>query len=342
MKFIDRAKIHVQAGDGGRGCVSFRREKFVPRGGPNGGDGGDGGDIVFLVKEGMSTLSSFRHKVHYRAENGASGRGARKHGRNGASLTIEVPPGTTIYLEDGENPLADLTAAGQKVVLFKGGRGGRGNASLSSGKRIAYHADPGAPGEGGWLLLELKLLADVGLVGLPNAGKSTLISAVSNARPKIADYPFTTLSPQLGVVSYGDFKSFVLADIPGLIAGASLGHGLGHYFLRQIERTRLILHLLDLSVPDNQDPIDDFETINRELGLYNPLLLEKPQIVVLTKMDLSQARARAELLIAYFGERGFPVSSVSAVSGEGMRQLVQRIGRELEKLDGAATEMVDS
>jgi GTP-binding protein len=333
MKFIDRAKIHIQAGNGGRGCVSFRREKFVPRGGPDGGDGGDGGDVIFQVKAGLSTLSSFRYKVHYRAESGSSGSGARKHGRSGAPLVIEVPPGTIIYREDSKEPLADLTAAGQQVVLFRGGRGGRGNASLSSGRKVSYQADPGRPGEEGWLILELKLLADVGLVGLPNAGKSTFISAVSNARPKIADYPFTTLSPQLGVVTHGDFKSFVLADIPGLIEGASLGQGLGHYFLRQIERTRIILHLLDLAVPADRDPVADFETINRELELYNPALLRKPQMVVFTKMDLPAARARAAEIRPYFAERSLPVFAVSAVSGEGMRQLVQHVGAELEKLD---------
>ncbi|NLC70083.1 MAG: GTPase ObgE [Desulfuromonadaceae bacterium] len=342
MKFIDRVKIHVQAGNGGRGCASFRREKFVPRGGPDGGDGGDGGDISFVVKQGMSTLSSFRHKVHYKAESGASGRGARKHGRNGASLTIEVPPGTTIFREGSDELLADLIEAGEEIILFRGGRGGRGNASLSRGRKVAYHADPGQPGEEGWLLLELKLLADVGLVGLPNAGKSTFISAVSNARPKIADYPFTTLSPQLGVVSYDDFKSFVLADIPGLIEGASLGHGLGHYFLRQIERTRIILHLLDIAVAEDRDPIADFETINRELGLYNASLLEKPQIVVFTKMDLAEARGRVERLLPYFEKHGFPVFYVSAVSGEGLRQLVQRVGAELEKLNAPPSETVVS
>ena len=338
MKFVDRVKIHVQAGNGGRGCVSFRREKFVPKGGPDGGDGGDGGDIRFQVKAGMSTLSSFRHKVHFKAGSGTSGRGSNKHGKNGAPLTIEVPPGTLIYREESEELLAELVEEGAPVTLFKGGRGGRGNAALSSGRNVSYQAQPGQPGEEGWLLLELKLLADVGLVGLPNAGKSTFISAVSNARPKIADYPFTTLSPQLGVVVWEEFKSFVLADIPGLIEGASLGHGLGHYFLRQVERTRILLHLVDCSVGAERDPVTDFETINRELGLYNPALLEKPQFVIFTKMDLPEARSQAQKLLPYFEERQLPVFCVSAVTGEGMRQLVQRVGNALERLGAAFPE----
>ena len=335
MKFIDRAKIFVKAGDGGRGCSSFRREKYVPRGGPDGGDGGDGGNVYFQVDKGLSTLVGFRKKVHFKAKNGSHGKGKNMHGRKGQHLTIEVPPGTILYEAESEKFVADLTDTDQKILLFKGGRGGRGNASLSyRGKngRLVDHAEDGKPGDEGWLRLELKLLADVGLVGLPNAGKSTFISAVSEARPKIADYPFTTLTPQLGVVRYDDFKSFVLADIPGLIEGASQGHGLGFHFLRQIERTSILLHLIDLSVPDNEDPIANFETINRELEQYGKNLLQKPQFIVFTKMDLPDAQKKIAEVLPYFEARDIRTFQVSAVTGRGMRDLVIDVARKVEEI----------
>ena len=332
MKFIDRAKIHVQAGDGGRGCVAFRREKFVPRGGPDGGDGGNGGAIRFRIRPGMSSLAPFHYKIHFHAENGKAGSGSRKHGRNGADLIIDVPPGTMIYRDEDDQLLADMTAESEEILLFAGGRGGRGNASLSSAHKISYDAQPGMEGESTWLRLELKLLADVGLVGLPNAGKSTFLSAISNARPEIADYPFTTLTPQLGVVHYNDFQSFVVADIPGLIEGAAAGKGLGHYFLRQIERTRVILHLLDPLAGEDHDALAAFDAINRELEAYDPELLKKKQLVVLTKMDVPEARQEAEQLVKRFGERHLPVFRVSAVTGEGMTPLIREVGRCLEAL----------
>jgi len=338
MKFIDRAKIFVKAGDGGRGCASFRREKFVPKGGPDGGDGGDGGHVYVQVDQGLSTLVGFRKKVHFKAANGSHGKGKNMHGRRGASLVIEVPPGTSLYEADTEELVADLTDAGDKLLLFKGGRGGRGNTSLSyRGKngRLVDYAEDGRPGEEGWLRLELKLLADVGLVGLPNAGKSTFISAVSEARPKIADYPFTTLTPQLGVVRFNDFKSFVLADIPGLIKGASQGQGLGFHFLRQIERTSILLHLIDLSVPEDQDPVTNYETINRELQQYGENLLQKPQFIVFTKMDLPDAQERIAEILPYFQTRGLPIFKVSAVTGQGIRELVLEVGRKVEELKAA-------
>jgi GTP-binding protein len=335
MKFVDRTKIFVKAGDGGRGCASFRREKFVPKGGPDGGDGGDGGNVYFRVDPGLSTLLKFRKKVHFRAGNGSHGKGKNMHGRNGPPLIIDVPPGTMLYAADSGSLLTDLTDPGEELLLFRGGRGGRGNTALSyRGKkgRLVDYAEDGGAGEEGWLVLELKLLADVGLVGLPNAGKSTFLSAVSEARPKIADYPFTTLSPQLGVVRWHDFKSFVIADIPGLIEGASQGHGLGFHFLRQIERTSILLHLIDLSVPENEGPIANYESINRELEQYGHNLLEKPQFIVFTKMDIPDAQARASLVEPYFQAKGLRVFQVSAVTGRGMKELVLTVGGKIEEL----------
>ncbi len=281
MQFIDEVKIHAKAGDGGRGCLSFRREKFIPMGGPDGGDGGDGGDILLTVDSGLGTLLDFRYKIHYRAPNGAHGRGKNMHGKSGEPLVIRVPPGTLVYDQETGELLADLTDPDTCIPLLKGGQGGRGNARFAtSTNRAPRHTQPGLPGEERWLRLELKLLADVGLVGPPNAGKSTLIAAVSAARPKIADYPFTTLVPNLGVVRYGGYKTFVMADIPGLIAGASEGHGLGTRFLRHVERTDLFLHLVDISPLQQDDPLDNFDLINRELARHKPELREKPQLVV--------------------------------------------------------------
>jgi len=331
MQFVDEVKIHVKAGDGGRGCLSFRREKFIPLGGPDGGDGGDGGNIWIEVDTGLSTLLDFRYKVHYKAQNGAPGMGKNMHGKGGDDLTITVPPGTLIYDAESGERLADLTEPGSRLLFLKGGMGGRGNARfMTSTNRAPRHTQPGIPGEERWLRMELKLLADVGLVGMPNAGKSTLISAVSAARPKIADYPFTTLVPNLGVVRYGGYKSFVMADIPGLIEGASEGHGLGTRFLKHVERTDLILHLLDLSDLQTGDPKENFAIINRELGRHKPEMLEKPQMVVLTKMDITEVREAAESLRPWFEEQGYRVFAISAVTGDGVEELVRTVGLELE------------
>ncbi len=333
MQFIDEVKIHVKAGDGGRGCLSFRREKFIPRGGPDGGDGGDGGDVVFVVDEGLGTLLDLRYKVHYKARNGSHGMGKNRHGKNGEDLLIRVPPGVLIYDQQSGELLADLKERGQRHVVVRGGQGGRGNARFAtSTNRAPRHVQPGLSGGELWLRLELKLLADVGLVGMPNAGKSTLISAVSAARPKIADYPFTTLVPNLGVVRHGGYQSFVMADIPGLIEGASEGHGLGTRFLRHIERTDLFLHLVDLSNLQEGDPVERFDTINRELEQHNPRLLDKPQLVVLTKADVTEVRERAEAVTAVFAQRGLHALQVSAVTGTGLEELVNCVARELSRL----------
>jgi GTPase len=333
MQFVDEVKIHAKSGDGGRGAVSFRREKFIPRGGPDGGDGGDGGDVWVEVDEGLGTLLDFRYKVHHRAENGDHGRGKGMHGKSGAPLPIRVPPGTLIYDAESGELLAELTEAGTRILLLKGGMGGRGNARFAtSTNRAPRHAQPGIPGEERWLRLELKLLADVGLVGLPNAGKSTLISTISAARPKIADYPFTTLVPNLGVVRYGSYQTFVVADIPGLIEGASEGHGLGTRFLRHVERTDLFLHLLDISGQQEGDPLDHFDLINRELERHNPLLLQKPQIAVLTKMDVTEAREHVDEIGRRLRERGLQVLAISAVTGDGLEELVRVVGSALERL----------
>ena len=336
MKFVDEVKIRAKAGDGGKGCLSFRREKFIPRGGPDGGDGGHGGDVVLYVDPGLGTLLDFSYQPNLRAGRGAHGRGKNMHGRNGADLRLAVPPGTLVFaLESGEK-LADLKAPGDEVVVARGGIGGRGNARFAtSTNRAPRHTQPGTPGEERELRLELKLLADVGLVGLPNAGKSTLISAVSAARPKVADYPFTTLVPNLGVVRLGSGGSFVMADIPGLIEGASEGQGLGTRFLRHVERTDLFLHLVDLSELQERDPLESFEMINAELERHNPELRAKTQLVVLTKQDMPEVQERTPLLRETFEARGYTVFAVSAVTGAGTRELVQAVGRELQALRAA-------
>ncbi|MGW8312334.1 MAG: GTPase ObgE [Desulfuromonadales bacterium] len=333
MKFIDEVKIHAKAGDGGRGCLSFRREKFVPLGGPDGGDGGRGGDVLFEVDSALSTLLDLRYKQHLKAQNGAPGMGKNMHGKSGDDLIIKVPPGTLVYDDDAGELLADLTKAGQRLPLLKGGQGGRGNARfLTSTNRAPRHTQPGTPGEERTLRLQLKLLADVGLVGRPNAGKSTLIASVSAARPKIADYPFTTLVPNLGVVRHGDFRSFVMADIPGLIEGASDGLGLGTRFLRHIERTDLLLHLVDLSGIQEGDPVDNFDQINRELARYNPTLSERPMLVVFTKQDITEVREQTDKIRPVFVARGLPTLAISAVTREGLPELVTTVSRELERM----------
>ncbi len=333
MKFIDEVKIYAKAGDGGRGCLSFRREKFVPLGGPDGGDGGRGGDVLLEVDMALSTLLDLRYKQHLKAQNGAPGMGKNMHGKSGDDLVIKVPPGTLVYDNETGELLADLTKAGQGLPLLKGGQGGRGNARfLTSTNRAPRHTQPGTPGEERTLRLQLKLLADVGLVGLPNAGKSTLISCVSAARPKIADYPFTTLVPNLGVVRHGDFRSFVMADIPGLIEGASDGQGLGARFLRHIERTDLFLHLVDLSGLQQGDPVENFDTINRELARYNQALSERPMLVVFTKQDITEVRERTAELRPAFEARGYRTLAISAVTREGLAELVTVVARELDRM----------
>lgn len=333
VKFIDEAKIYVKSGRGGKGCVSFRREKFVPRGGPDGGDGGDGGDVILIAKENMTSLLDYHYKQHYRAQNGEHGRGKNQHGKNAPPLFIPVPVGTVVRdLTTGEI-LGDLTEDGQTLLVARGGRGGRGNARFATPTNQApRYAEPGEEGEERTLILELKLLADVGIIGFPNVGKSTLISRISAARPKIADYPFTTLVPNLGVVSYNEGKTFVVADIPGLIKGAHEGAGVGIRFLKHIERTRLLIHLLDLSPLTGRDPIEDYKVTNEELEAYSPELRRKPQIIAPNKIDITEARERLKEVKDYFNKMGIEVFPISSVTGEGIKELVKEVGRRLEGL----------
>jgi GTP-binding protein len=333
MRFIDEVKLHAKAGDGGRGCVSFLREKYVPLGGPDGGDGGKGGDIILVADESITTLLDLRYRHHLTAKRGAHGLGRTKHGKNGETMIVPVPTGTLVYDLETDELLADMTEHKQEVKLLKGGMGGRGNARFqTSTNRAPRHAQPGEPGEDRELRLELKLLADVGLVGLPNAGKSTLISSISAAKPKIADYPFTTLTPNLGVVRFGDFQSFVVADIPGLIEGASDGHGLGTRFLRHIERTGLFLHLVDFSGIQPDDPYEQFDMINAELIRHNPKLADKPQFVVLTKIDTTEVQEKAAEAKAHFEQLGYRVFTISAVARTGTKELINAIGAELARI----------
>jgi len=322
--FYDRTKICVKAGDGGSGVVSFRREKYVPLGGPNGGDGGRGGDIILEADEGLRTLVDFRYRRHYKADRGEHGQGKDMHGKGAEDLTLRIPAGTLVKDEASGEILADLTLHGQRVTIAKGGRGGRGNARFMSNlNKAPTVAEKGEPGEERTLLLELKLLADVGLVGFPNVGKSTLISRVSAARPKIAGYHFTTLVPNLGVVKVED-ESFVMADIPGIIEGAHTGAGLGHEFLRHIERTRLLLHVLDISGSEGRDPIEDFQIINRELKQYSKTLAQRPMIVVPNKTDLDPSGLNLARLKEFLKE-SYEIFPISAVTGEGIKELLHRV-----------------
>jgi GTP-binding protein len=332
MKFIDEVRIKVEAGDGGRGCVSFRREKYVPKGGPDGGDGGDGADVVVVADAQLTTLLDLRYQKLYRAGRGGHGRGKEQHGRRGEDRLILVPVGTVIRDAEDGLVLADLKAPGERVVVAKGGRGGKGNAHfVSSTNRSPRQAQPGLPGEERELDVELRLLADVGIIGLPNAGKSTLIAAISAARPKIAAYPFTTLVPNLGVVSYGEGRSYVVADIPGLIEGAYRGEGLGHKFLKHVSRTSLLIHLIDASKIAEQDPLAAWRAINRELELFDPALAAKPQIVVANKIDLPEGRAKIGLLEQLLASRFLPFCAISAATGEGVRALKRLVGVKLEE-----------
>jgi len=328
--FIDEAKIFVRAGDGGRGCVSFRREKFIPKGGPDGGDGGKGGDIVFQADRNLSTLLDFRYRRHYTAERGEHGRGSDQKGRDGRDSIVRVPLGTVVRVLDSGAVLADLVTPGQRFIAAHGGRGGRGNAHFKSPtKQAPRYAQPGEAGETRWLSLELKLLADVGLMGLPNAGKSTLLACLSAARPKIASYPFTTLVPQLGIVRLRDERSCVVADIPGIIEGAHAGKGLGHQFLRHIERTRLLLHLVDMTASEEDDPLLNFDTVNRELRAYASQLADRPQVVVATKMDVPSAKPAWERFQPELAALGLRVIAISAMTGEGIGTLFDEIDRAL-------------
>ncbi len=328
--FFDEAKIYVKAGDGGNGVVAFRREAHVPRGGPNGGNGGRGGDVYLETDPQLNTLLYFHKQVHFRAANGAHGRGKNQTGAQGQELVIRVPVGTVAWDVETGLLMADLAEADERVLVARAGRGGRGNWAFRSATNQAPRiAENGEPGEERWLRLELKLLADVGIVGAPNAGKSTLLSRISAARPKIADYPFTTLEPNLGVAVVGD-RDMVWADIPGLIEGAHAGAGLGHNFLRHIERTRLLVHLLNGVSPD---PVGDYEAINQELELFNPLLADKPQIVVLNKMDVSEVREAWPEVARRLCDKGAAEPlAISAISGEGVAALLQRAAQWLAEL----------
>ncbi|MCS7221033.1 MAG: GTPase ObgE [Anaerolineae bacterium] len=333
--FFDEARIYVKGGDGGNGCVSFRREKFVPFGGPNGGNGGNGGSVYLVADPSLNTLVHFRQQVHFRAERGAHGRGKEQHGRNGADLFVPVPLGTVVYDDATGELLADLVKPGQKVLVARGGRGGRGNAAFKSPTNQAPRiAERGEPGIERWLRLELKLIADVGIVGVPNAGKSTLLARVTAAKPKIADYPFTTLEPNLGVVQIGQ-RDFVLADIPGLIEGAHQGAGLGDRFLRHVERCRALIHLLNGLSPD---PVGDWEAINQELELFNPKLADKPQLVAFNKMDLPEVRERWPAVRRALMARGVedPLA-ISAATGDGVWALLQRTLTLLDRLSAEPT-----
>lgn len=334
--FYDRAKIYVKAGNGGNGAISFRREKYVPKGGPDGGDGGRGGNVYLRVDPQVNTLLAFSYQQHFRAESGEPGRGKKQSGRDGADLVIDVPPGTVVYDDETGELLGDLVEPGETLLVARGGLGGRGNQHFATPTRQAPRlAEKGEPGEERWLRLELKLLADVGLVGLPNAGKSTLLAASSAARPKIADYPFTTLEPVLGVVTIPgrDGGSFVMADIPGLIAGAAQGAGLGHEFLRHVERTRLLVHVLDGSGGlEGRDPLADFHTINEELAAYSAELAGKPQVVAINKLDLPEAQANLPRLRGALERLGYTVFPISAATGEGVGELLFSLWERLRSL----------
>lgn len=337
MKFIDEARITVQSGKGGAGCVSLRREKYIPKGGPDGGDGGRGGDVAFKATTKKRTLYHLQFKKIYKAKNGSGGQGNNRAGKGGDSLVIELPLGTLVIDADTGDLLKDLVDPDEVFVVAKGGRGGLGNARFkSSTNRTPRFAQPGEPGQALNLRLELKLLADVGVVGLPNAGKSTLVSAMSSARPKIADYPFTTLTPNLGVVRTNRREPFIVADIPGLIEGAHTGTGLGIRFLRHVERTRILLHLVDAAAIDPDHPLKDFDTVNRELCQYSPALAEKPQLVVLNKMDVAWTEDAVTLFREAYGKGD--LLQISAAAGTGLDLLIATLCNRLDQLDEAQSE----
>lgn len=340
--FIDRTKIHVRGGHGGNGVTAFRREKFVPRGGPSGGDGGRGGDVWMVADEGFNTLLHLRYNPEHIADRGRHGEGSKRSGREGVDIVVRVPVGTQVYDAESSELLHDFTMAGARWLAARGGRGGFGNShfATSTNRAPRYHQE-GSPGEEHEFQLELKLIADVGLVGFPNAGKSTLIATISAAKPKIADYPFTTLEPHLGVVDLGEFRTFVVADIPGLIEGAHQGAGLGDRFLRHIERTKILLHLVDVSSSSGRDAVSDYETINRELEAYNIDLSSRLQIVVATKIDALDDPERLEDLRARVATDKRAFYSISSVANKGIRELVNGIGRTLDEMTASSLEIED-
>lgn len=340
--FLDYARIYIRSGKGGDGHVSFRREKYVPAGGPDGGDGGRGGDVIFETDKGMDTLFFYKHRYQFRAEDGEPGGKRRCHGKNGSDLVLKVPEGTILREEKSGKVVADMSGSNTRQVILRGGRGGRGNMNFATPTNQApQYAEPGKPAMELYATLELKLVADVGLVGFPNAGKSTFLSRVTNADPKIANYPFTTIDPNLGVVDLGDGRGFVLADMPGLIEGASEGAGLGHRFLRHIERTRVLIHLVDTASFDGRDPVEDIIAIHRELEAFNPDIMKKPILIAPNKIDVADAYAENEdgdgqgkdpltRIREYCEENGYPVYPISAVSGEGVRELLLEVRKLLD------------
>ena len=338
--FVDEIDIFVKGGDGGAGCISFRREKFVPRGGPDGGDGGDGGSVYLEADPALTTLLDFRYQRHYHAERGQHGEGSNRHGAGGDDLVVRVPLGTVVTERDGGEKIGDLTVPGERVLVVAGARGGRGNARFSSStNRAPRRADQGRFGPERWLHLELKLLADVGVIGFPNAGKSTLVSRVSAAKPKIGDYPFTTLQPTLGIARVDGERTFVIADLPGLIPGASEGRGLGHQFLRHTERTRLLLHVLDLDPASGREPLGDLAVIDAELAAYSPELAVRPQLVVANKTDVADgdpaAAAALERVRRHCAATGRPFHAISAVTGRGLGELLRDVADRLADLPWA-------
>lgn len=339
--FVDRVSVYVKAGDGGNGIVAYRREKYVPMGGPAGGDGGNGSDIVFEVDEGLNTLMDFRYKRHFKGKRGENGMSKTQHGKNADDLIIPVPPGTIVIDEDTDEVIADLTEHKQRAVIVKGGRGGRGNVRFATPKNPAPEiAENGEPGQERNIRVELKVIADVGLVGFPSVGKSTLLSVVSAAKPKIADYHFTTLAPNLGVVDTGDQRSFVMADLPGLIEGASEGVGLGHQFLRHVERTRLIVHVIDMAAIEGRDPYEDYITINEELREYNEKLIQLPQIIVANKMEMPDAPENLNIFKEKLNE-DVRVFEVSALTRQGLKEVMYAIADMLDQIPKFQPEVDD-
>lgn len=333
--FVDKAKIYVKGGDGGDGLVAFRREKYVPNGGPAGGDGGNGGDVIFRVDEGLRTLVDFRYQKHFKADRGIKGRNKSQHGANAEDMIVRVPPGTVVVDDDTQEVIADLTRHGQEVVIAKGGRGGRGNMRFATPMNPAPElAEHGQEGQERWVVLELKVIADVGLVGFPSVGKSTLLSVVSSAQPKIGAYHFTTITPNLGMVDVGDGRSFVMADLPGLIEGAHTGVGLGHDFLRHVERTRVIIHVVDMAGTEGRDPFEDWVKINDELKLYNEKLADRPQIVAANKMDMPEAAEYLEQFRVKVAEvrPDIEIVPISSLTKMGIQELLYKAVDTLEKL----------
>lgn len=333
--FVDKAKVYVKGGDGGDGLIAFRREKYVPEGGPGGGDGGKGGDVIFRVDEGLRTLMDFRYQRHFKAKRGEKGRNKSQHGANAENMVVRIPPGTVLIDDDSGEVIADLTRHGQQVVVARGGRGGRGNIRFATPNNPAPElAENGEEGQERYVVMELKVMADIGLVGFPSVGKSTLLSVVSAAQPKIGAYHFTTITPNLGVVDVGDGRSFVMADLPGLIEGAHEGVGLGHEFLRHVERTRVIIHVVDMSGSEGRDPFEDWQKINEEIRLYNPVLAERPQIVAANKMDMPDSEDNLEAFREQVKEvrPDLEIMPISSLTRQGIQELLYRAAAILEAI----------